>query len=160
MPDVRHPSTWPPSIAPEHDRADSAGPQASSRRDRAPVVLGMSGSVALPEARLLEGRALDAVRRGHRRIVVDLSAVSAIHAGLIGALLRIRRGLTRIDGELTLIVDGPPASELVRTARLDALARIATVNDTAPPLDAQHAAAPPAAHSRPLAEPDPSNARA
>jgi anti-anti-sigma regulatory factor len=83
------------------------------------------GVVALAEARRLELGVLDGVRQGRTRVVVDLSEVTEVGPGLLGALLRIRRGLTRVGGRLALVVAGPPVSELVQTTVLAVLIDIA-----------------------------------
>jgi hypothetical protein len=84
-------------------------------------LLEVSGSVALQEARCLERIVLDQVRRGRRRIVLDLRTITTLGTGLLGAVLRMRRGLSRVEGDLVLVVDGPPADALVRASVLDAL---------------------------------------
>jgi stage II sporulation protein AA (anti-sigma F factor antagonist) len=84
-------------------------------------VLEVSGPVALHEARCLERIVLAQVRRGRRRIVLDLRTITTLGTGLLGAVLRMRRGLSRVEGDLVLIVDGPPADALVQASVLDAL---------------------------------------
>jgi anti-anti-sigma factor len=84
-------------------------------------VVTVSGPVALQEARRIERAVLDEVRCGRCRIVLDLRGITTLGTGLLGALLRMRRGLTRVDGDLVLVVDGPPADGLVQAAVLDAL---------------------------------------
>ncbi|HSD77596.1 MAG TPA: STAS domain-containing protein [Solirubrobacteraceae bacterium] len=96
-----------------------------TRADAETVVIAVAGAVALAEARGIEAALLAQVRQGCRLAVIDLRGVTSIGAGLLGALLRIRRGLSRIDGDLALVVDGPPASELVRTTMLAALMPVA-----------------------------------
>lgn len=91
------------------------------------AVVRVLGAVALPEAQHLEQRALRAVRAGHRCVTIDLTRVTAVEAGLLGALLRIRRELAGVDGELVLMLDGPPASAVVSTAQLDALSHVSIV---------------------------------
>jgi hypothetical protein len=84
-------------------------------------VLEVSGPVALHEARCLERMVLDQVRRGRRRIVLDLRTITTLGTGLLGAVLRMRRGLSRVEGDLVLVVDGPPADALVQASVLDTL---------------------------------------
>jgi STAS domain len=84
-------------------------------------VLEVSGPVALQEARCVERMVLDQVRGGRRRIVLDLRTITTLGTGLLGAVLRMRRGLSRVEGDLVLVVDGPPADALVRASVLDAL---------------------------------------
>jgi anti-anti-sigma regulatory factor len=89
------------------------------------------GGVALAEARRLELGVLDGVRQGRTRVVIDLSEVSEVGPGLLGALLRIRRGLTRVGGQFALVVAGPPVAELVQTTVLAVLIDIAADRDEA-----------------------------
>jgi hypothetical protein len=84
-------------------------------------LLEVSGPVALQEARYVERMVLDQVRRGRRRIVLDLRTITTLGTGLLGAVLRMRRGLSRVEGDLVLVVDGPPADALVQASVLDAL---------------------------------------
>jgi anti-anti-sigma factor len=84
-------------------------------------VVAAGGSVALHEARQLERGVLDGIRHGRTNVVLDLRGVSQIGPGLLGALLRIRRGVTRLDGQVVLVVDGPPVSDLVEATLLSAL---------------------------------------
>jgi hypothetical protein len=89
-------------------------------------VLEVSGPVALQEARCLERMVLDQVRNGRRRIVLDLRMITTLGTGLLGAVLRMRRGLSRVEGDLVLVVDGPPADDLVQASVLDALVPVVT----------------------------------
>jgi hypothetical protein len=57
--------------------------------------------------------------------VLDLREITDVGPGLLGALLRIRRGVTRVDGRLALVVAGPPVSELVETTLLARLIDVA-----------------------------------
>jgi anti-anti-sigma regulatory factor len=75
---------------------------------------------------------LRAVIAGHRHVHVDLSGVTQIRAGLVGALLRVQRGLRRVDGSLTVIAPLPPAADMVRAARLDLLMDVTTSVGAAP----------------------------
>jgi hypothetical protein len=74
-------------------------------------VIAAGGSVALWEARQLERDVLDAIRQGCTGVVIDLRGVTGIGPGLLGVLLRIRRGVTRVGGQVALLVDGPPVSD-------------------------------------------------
>jgi hypothetical protein len=84
-----------------------------------------TGAVALSEARDLERAVIDGIRGGRTRVVLDLRGVTDVGPGLLGALLRIRRGVTRVDGRLALAVSGPPVSDLVATTLLRLLIDIA-----------------------------------
>jgi hypothetical protein len=84
-----------------------------------------AGPVALPEAREIEHGVLDGIRGGRTRVVLDLCGVTDVGPGLLGALLRIRRGVTSVDGRLALAVSGPPVSDLVATTLLRMLIDIA-----------------------------------
>ncbi len=105
-------------------------------------VASLTGAVALSEARELERGLLAGVREGRTRVVIDLRDVTEIGPGLLGVLLRIRRGLTRVDGRLALIVVGAPVDELVRTTVLAALIDVASDRDEAMILVSQRPTAP------------------
>ena len=90
-----------------------------------------AGAVAMLEARRLERGVLDGIRQGRTRIVLDLSGVTEVGPGLLGVLLRIRRGITQVDGRLALVVDGPSVAELVRMTVLASLIDIAADRDAA-----------------------------
>jgi anti-anti-sigma regulatory factor len=83
------------------------------------------GSVGIAETRALEGAALESVLRGRRTVIVDLRGVTRVGAGLLGGILRMRRGLTGVDGRLALVADGSPVDELVETSVLSALVGVA-----------------------------------
>jgi anti-anti-sigma regulatory factor len=89
------------------------------------------GSISIAETRALEGAALESVLRGRRTVIVDLRGVTRVGAGLLGGILRMRRGLTGVDGQLALIVDGSPIDELVEASVLRALVSVATTLDQA-----------------------------
>ena len=91
----------------------------------------VGGAVALHEARELERGVLEGIRRGRTRVVLDLHEVTAVGPGLLGGLLRIRRGVTQVDGRLAMVVTGPPVSELVRATVLAALIDVAGDRDGA-----------------------------
>ena len=68
----------------------------------------------------LDTRSRQALRAGIAR---DFAIVSRDGAdgSCVGAVLRMRRGLSRVEGDLVLVVDGPPADALVQASVLDAL---------------------------------------
>jgi anti-anti-sigma factor len=94
-------------------------------------VASITGAVALHEARELERGVIAGIRHGRTRVVLDLHGVTDVGPGLLGVLLRIRRGITQIDGRLAIVVAGPPVSDLVRTTVLAALIDIADDRDDA-----------------------------
>ena len=81
-------------------------------------VVAVGGTIAMAEARTLESHVLAGVRGGRTRVVLDLTRVVETGPGLLGALLRVRRGVTQVGGQLALVVDGPPVAELVATSLL------------------------------------------
>ena len=83
------------------------------------------GAVALHEARELERGVVAGIGRGRTRVVLDLTGVTEVGPGLLGVLLRVRRGVTRVDGALALVVSGPPVSELVEATLLGKLIQVA-----------------------------------
>jgi anti-anti-sigma factor len=91
----------------------------------------VGGAVALYEARKLERGVLEGIRQGRTRVVLDLHGVTDVGPGLLGVLLHIRRRVTQVDGRLSMVVAGPPVSDLVRTTVLAALIDIAGDRDSA-----------------------------
>lgn len=89
------------------------------------------GSVSLAETRALEGAVLESVLRGRRTVILDLRRVTCVGAGLLGGILRMRRGLTCVDGQIALVADGPPIDELVEASVLGALVSVATTPEEA-----------------------------
>lgn len=88
-------------------------------------IVAAGGAVALYEARELERSVVAGIAQGRTRVVLDLAAVTEVGPGLLGVLLRVRRGVTRIEGALALVVAGPPVSELVATTLLGGLIQVA-----------------------------------
>jgi hypothetical protein len=58
------------------------------------------GAIALHEARELERGVVAGIGRGRTRVVLDLTGVTEVGPGLLGVLLRVRRGVTRVDGAI------------------------------------------------------------
>ncbi len=83
------------------------------------------GVIALHEAREIERGVVAGMAQGRTRVVLDLAAVTEVGPGLLGVLLRLRRGVTRVGGTLALVIAGPPVSELVETTLLGALIQVA-----------------------------------
>jgi anti-anti-sigma factor len=96
-------------------------------------IVAAGGAVALAEARELERGVLAGIGRGRTRVVLDLTGVTDVGPGLLGVLLRVRRGVTRVEGALALVVAGPPVSHLVEKTLLGRL--IEVVGDRAEALD-------------------------
>ena len=112
------------------DPAPAGDPHRPSARSstRGPDVqlVALAGAVALSEARELSATCSKACASGRTRVVVDLRDVTEVGPGLLGVLLRIRRGITGVDGRFALVVGGPPVAEFVRTTVLAALIDIAS----------------------------------
>jgi hypothetical protein len=89
--------------------------------DEKTQIIAVGGAIALTEARALETRVIQGISAGRTLVVLDLTRVAATGPGLLGVLLRIRRGVTGVHGRLALVVDGPPVSELVSTSLLGRL---------------------------------------
>jgi anti-anti-sigma factor len=83
-----------------------------------------AGPVALHESRELERGVIAGIGQGRTRVVLDLTNVTEVGPGLLGVLLRVRRGVTRLGGTLALVVAGPPVSELVETTLLGSLIQV------------------------------------
>ena len=83
------------------------------------------GAVGLYEARELERAILSGIGQGRTRVVVDLTEVTDVGPGLLGVLLRLRRGVTRVGGSVALVAAGPPVSALVETTLLAVLIQVA-----------------------------------
>jgi anti-anti-sigma factor len=83
------------------------------------------GAVGLYEARELERAIVAGIGQGQTRVVVDLTDVTEVGPGLLGVLLRLRRGVTRVGGAVALVSAGPPISDLVETTLLAVLIQVA-----------------------------------
>jgi anti-anti-sigma factor len=107
-------------------------------------IVAAGGAFALHEARDLERRVVAGIGQGRTRVVLDLVDVTEVGPGLLGVLLRVRRGVTRVEGSLALVVTGPPVSDLVDTTLLGSLIQVAgdreqaltLVGSAQPPADA------------------------
>jgi anti-anti-sigma factor len=95
----------------------------SAGRDTQVVAAG--GAVGLYESRELERGVIAGIGEGRTRVVVDLTDVTDVEPALLGVLLRVRRGVTRVGGSLALVVAGPPVSDLVGTTVLASLIQVA-----------------------------------
>jgi anti-anti-sigma factor len=96
------------------------------------------GAVGLPEARRLEAAVVDGLRQRRLSVVIDLAAVTAVGPGLLGVLLRIRRGVSGVGGRLVLVVAGPPVADLVATTLLGRLIDVAPEREQALALLSAH----------------------
>jgi anti-anti-sigma regulatory factor len=96
-----------------------------------PSVVVVRGSVSIAETRAVEGTVLESVLRGRRTVILDLRRVTCVGAGLLGGILRMRRGLNGVNGELALVADGSPVDELVEASVLRALVSVATTPEEA-----------------------------
>jgi anti-anti-sigma factor len=83
------------------------------------------GAIALHEARQIERGVVAGIAQGRTRVVLDLARVTEVGPGLLGVLLRVRRGVTRVGGTLAIVIAGPPVSDLVETTLLGALIQVA-----------------------------------
>lgn len=89
------------------------------------------GEVFLRETRAIERAVLRAAIDGWRVVVLDLTGVATPGGGLLGGILRMRRGLGAIGGRLLLVVDGPPVDALVRVSVIEALVEVVPTVDAA-----------------------------
>ena len=94
-------------------------------------VIAVDGTILMAEARTLESQVIAGIRSGRTLVVLDLTGVSHTGPGLLGALLRVRRGVTRVAGQLALVVDGPPVSELVSMSLLARLVHVTADRESA-----------------------------
>lgn len=98
---------------------------------RGTQVAAVGGAVSLHEAREFERGVIAGMCRRRTRVVLDLREVTLVGPGPLGVLLRIRRGVTQLDGQLAMVVVGPPVSDLVRTTVLTSLLAIVGDRDSA-----------------------------
>ena len=70
---------------------------------------------------------------GATQVVVDLRDVTAIDAGGLGGLLRLRHMLARRGARLTIEAASPRVARVLRLARLDAVLGIASGRGTQSP---------------------------
>ena len=100
------------------------------------------GAVGLYEARELERAIVSGIGQGRTRVVVDLTEVTDVGPGLLGVLLRLRRGVTRVGGSVVLVAAGPPVSALVETTLLAVLSRLPVTGPKRSPSSAGAASRP------------------
>jgi anti-anti-sigma factor len=112
-------------------------------------IVAAGGALALHEARELERAIVAGIGRGRTRVVVDLTDVTDVGPGLLGVLLRVRRGVTGVGGSLALVVAGPPVSGLVNTTLLASLIQVAGERAQALVLVGEDAREEPAGDRRP-----------
>lgn len=74
---------------------------------REPHTVYLEGPLNRPHTPELDRRLRALVRRGERRIVLDLSRVPSIDAGGIGALMRAYRRMCAVDGALRIVNANP-----------------------------------------------------
>lgn len=77
---------------------------------------------------MLKGAVADAVDRGARRVVLDLSSVRYIDSTRLGEVIAAHVSLSRVGGQLRLAATPPRIAELFAMAGLDGVfARYPTV---------------------------------
>lgn len=128
--------TKPPAEAevrasPHIEARGAAGAPSSQAFGDGACLIRACGAVALPETRAIEQAVIAAATGGRRAIVLDLTGVTDLGAGLLGGILRIRRGLGAIDGRLVLVVDGPPADALISVSVVQVLVDVVATVDEA-----------------------------
>jgi hypothetical protein len=74
--------------------------------DDSTTVISARGSAGGFLGRRMESEIFEAVRRGRQRVIVDLSMLEAPAPGLLGALLRSRRLLLALGGQLCIVTPG------------------------------------------------------
>ena len=88
-------------------------------------IAAVGGAVGLHEAREIERAIVSGIGQGRTRVVVDLTDVTEVGPGLLGVLLRVRRGVSRVGGAVALVSAGPPVSDLLATTLLSVLIQVA-----------------------------------
>jgi hypothetical protein len=71
--------------------------------DDSTTVISARGPAERFLGRRIEGEIFEAVRRGRGRVIVDLSMLEVSAPGLLGALLRSRRLLLALGGQLCVV---------------------------------------------------------
>lgn len=93
---------------------------------RVPVIR-VRGDLALPGAARLRQDMVDAVERGGRDVVVDLTEVTFVDSTGLGVLVSARTRLTQRGGTLRLVVD---SDRVLRTFRISSLIRVFPIHAT------------------------------
>jgi anti-anti-sigma factor len=107
------------------DEAPDSFTLVSSEAGATTQVVIAGGAVGLAQARRIEAVIVEGLCARRTAVVLDLTDVSAIGPGLLGVLLRVRRGVSAVGGRLVLVVAGPPVSELIATSLLGRLVDVA-----------------------------------
>ncbi len=81
-------------------------------------IVRVEGTLGTPVSRVLRHNVLNLLRRGERRIVLDLSAVSSIDAAGIGELVRTFNMTAAVNGRLRIINASGWVREMLERAHL------------------------------------------
>lgn len=93
----------------------------AARSETTAMVLILRGHVRLLDALALQEAILKGLAEGHRRIVVDLSAVERSEPALLLTLLRGARGAARNESRLVVVTSRPDLEKLLGRIGADKL---------------------------------------
>jgi anti-sigma B factor antagonist len=111
-----------------------AGPDfaiAESNVDALTVVIALSGEVDLYTAPEFKACLADAITRGKRRLVVDLSAVGFMDSTALGVLVGALKRLRPAGGRLAIVRGGPEMLSLFEISGLDRVFALYPTRDAA-----------------------------
>jgi anti-sigma B factor antagonist len=96
-----------------------------------PVVICARGAVDMFAAPELKRRLVEAIERGARRVIVDLSETDFLDSVGLGALLSAYQRLSRRGGRLVVVSGSPNVSRLFQITGLDSILTFADSRDDA-----------------------------
>ena len=98
------------------------------RQNREVTILDLSGRISVGEALAFgpgSGTVLsDVIRKGHRKILLNLRDVKYIDSSGMGDVMRSFTGLQRLGGELKLLSPAPRVLEVLQVTRLHKVLKI------------------------------------
>lgn len=112
-------------------RSDDAFSVESTNLGAGRSLVVVNGAISARAERVLEATAIESVLLGRHTVVLDLRGVTDLGGGLLASVLRMRRGLSGVRGDLALVVEGGPVQRLVQSSALRALLTVAPTTEQA-----------------------------
>jgi anti-sigma B factor antagonist len=104
---------------------------AESDVDALTVVIALAGEVDLYTAPEFKQALADAIKRGKRRLVVDLSAIGFMDSTALGVLVGALKRLRPVEGRLAIVSGGPEMLSLFEITGLDRVFALYTTREAA-----------------------------
>ena len=95
------------------------------------AVFDVEGSLMQETVALFRSRIDDALERGYRRVVLDLSKTSYMNSMSIAAIIDVQRRLSALGGEIVLCNVNSLITSLLEITNLTSVIKITADNDSA-----------------------------